>query len=303
MVNSMTGEHQQLVLITGYSGAGKSSAVRIFEDHDYFCVDNLPPGMVTALADMAAATDGLQRAAVVCDGRSGQMLRELTGACAELAEKGQQPFVIFLHASQQTLINRFKETRRRHPLAGDGTAAEGIAAEAEMLEDLRSQADLVIDTTDLAAAQLTKLLCDEMLRGHAIKPTLTVRSFGYKHGPPNDADLCFDVRFLPNPYYDPELRPLTGVDPRVAEYAARDGIMDQFYEHLLPMTDFLIPQYLAEGKAHIVIAIGCTGGRHRSVAVAERLAEYLMPRDDVAVVISHRDIDKANHQYVSSAGK
>ena len=202
--------------------------------------------------------------------------------------------MLFLEAAEQTLVTRYKETRRRHPLAPDGSVAAGVAAERALLEPLRGRADLVIDTTGMSAAMLRGKIADEfLLPGRAAgRLALTFMSFGFKHGPPREEDLAFDVRFLPNPHYEPELRELTGHDERVVEYIARDGRLEELYERLHPLLDFLLPQYVAEGKAHLVIAIGCTGGRHRSVAIAEHLAERYRDREDLDVAVTHRDIDK-----------
>jgi UPF0042 nucleotide-binding protein len=190
-------------------------------------------------------------------------------------------------------VTRYKETRRRHPLAPDGSVAAGVAAERALLEPLRNRADVVIDTTGMSAAMLRGKIADELLpRRPVSRLALTIMSFGFKHGPPREEDLAFDVRFLPNPHYVPELREQTGHDPAVVEYVGRDGRLEEFYERLHALLDFLLPQYVAEGKAHLVIAIGCTGGRHRSVAIAEHLADRYSEREDVAVAVTHRDIEK-----------
>jgi RNase adapter protein RapZ len=190
-------------------------------------------------------------------------------------------------------VTRYKETRRRHPLAPDGSVAAGVAAERSLLAPLRSRADLVIDTTGMTAAMLRGKIADELLpRNTAARLALTFMSFGFKHGPPREEDLAFDVRFLANPHYEPELRELTGLDERVVSYVARDGRLDEFYVRLHGLLDFLLPQYVAEGKAHLVIAIGCTGGRHRSVLIAEHLAERYREQPGIDVVVSHRDLDK-----------
>ena len=190
-------------------------------------------------------------------------------------------------------MTRYKETRRRHPLAPEGSVAAGVATERAMLEPLRSRADLVIDTTGMSAAMLRRKIAEEFLPRNTAGPlALTFMSFGFKHGPPREEDLAFDVRFLPNPHYEPDLRELTGLDEPVIDYIARDGRLEQFYGRMQPLLDFLLPQYVAEGKAHLVIAIGCTGGRHRSVAIAEHLAERYRNHEDIDVAVAHRDIDK-----------
>ena len=286
---------QDLVVITGLSGAGKSTAINVFEDAGYFCVDNLPPEMIRGLIEVLEHEGSkVERAAVVSDVRGGDHFEALVDVLDDLDEAGLQHRVLFLDADEQSLITRYKETRRRHPLAPAGSVASGIAAERAALAPLRESAELVLDTTGLNANMLRRRIVDEMLPRQAATPlAVTFGSFGFKHGPPRDADLTFDVRFLPNPHYVPELRFLTGFDDRVVDYCAREGKLGAFYERLLPLLEFLLPQYEAEGKAHLNIAIGCTGGRHRSVAIAEHLAGRFRGREDVRVEVVHRDIDKA----------
>jgi RNase adapter protein RapZ len=285
---------QDLVVITGFSGAGKSTAMNVFEDAGYFCVDNLPPEMIRSLVELFVHKGSkVERAAVVSDVRGGIYFEALQAVVEDLDALGLTHHVLFLEAAEQTLVTRYKETRRRHPLAPDGSVAAGVAAERALLEPLRERANLVIDTTGVSATSLRRKIADEFLpRQPAARLALTFTSFGFKHGPPREEDLAFDVRFLPNPHYEPQLRALTGHDPRVIEYVARDGRLEQFYERLHALLDFLLPQYVAEGKAHLVIAIGCTGGRHRSVAITEHLAERYRDRDDVVVAVAHRDIDE-----------
>ena len=201
--------------------------------------------------------------------------------------------MLFLEADEQALLTRYKETRRRHPLAPSGSVADGIAREREALAPLRGRADVVIDTSGLTAAMLRRKLADELLPTRTPgRLAVTFESFGFKYGPARDPDLLLDVRFLPNPHYEPELRPLTGADPRIVEFINRDGELDAFYERLHPLLDYLLPQYLAEGKAHLVVAIGCTGGRHRSVAIAEHLAERYGAAKDYLIEVMHRDVDR-----------
>jgi RNase adapter protein RapZ len=285
---------RELIVITGFSGAGKSTAMNVFEDAGYFCVDNLPPEMIRSLVELFVHKGSkVERAAVVSDVRGGVYFEALQAVVDDLKSLGLDHHVLFLEAAEQTLVNRYKETRRRHPLAPDGSVAAGVAAERALLEPLRNRADVVIETTGMSTAMLRGKIADELLpRRPASRLALTFMSFGFKHGPPREEDLAFDVRFLPNPHYVAELRELTGHDPRVVEYVGRDGRLEEFYERLHALLDFLLPQYVAEGKAHLVIAIGCTGGRHRSVAIAEHLAARYSDRDDVAVAVTHRDIDK-----------
>jgi UPF0042 nucleotide-binding protein len=285
---------EDLVVITGFSGAGKSTAMNVFEDAGYFCVDNLPPEMLRQLVELFVHTGSkVERAAVVSDVRGGEHFPALVAVLEDLTESGVRHRILFLDADEQTLVNRYKETRRRHPLAPHGAVTSGIAAERELLAPLRAQADEVIDTTGLSAAALRRKVAEDFLPPQ--RPTrlaVTFTSFGFKHGPPRDADLAFDVRFLPNPHWEADLRPLTGHDPRVVEYVGREGTLDEFYARVEPLLDFLLPQYEKEGKAHLVVAIGCTGGRHRSVAIAEHLAGRYRDREDLWVEVVHRDVGR-----------
>jgi len=281
-----------MVVITGHSGAGKSEAIAAFEDNGYFCVDNLPPQMIGALGEMFRLPgSGVERAAVVSDVRSGEYFDELLQVLEDLETEGLRPQVLFLEANEEILTDRFKETRRRHPLAPEGRILEGIQAERELLAPLRARADLVMDTSTDTAAQLRRRISEEMVSdGDEGRMAVTLLTFGFKNGPPRDADLTLDVRFLPNPHYVTELRPMTGLDPEVREYVEAGTQAGEFYGRLLPLLDFLVPAYVAEGKSHLTIAIGCTGGRHRSVTVAERIWRDLSARDDVVVRVNHRDI-------------
>jgi UPF0042 nucleotide-binding protein len=211
----------------------------------------------------------------------------------DLRASGVAHRVLFLEANEQTLMTRYKETRRRHPLAPTGSVADGIARERAALEPLRGRADVVIDTTGLTAAMLRRKLADELLPSQTPgRLAVTFESFGFKYGPARDPDLLLDVRFLPNPHYEADLRPLTGDDSRIVAFINRDGELDQFYERLHPLLDYLLPHYLAEGKAHLVVAIGCTGGRHRSVAIADHLAERYREDKDYLVEVVHRDVNR-----------
>jgi UPF0042 nucleotide-binding protein len=285
---------EDFVVITGFSGAGKSTAMNVFEDAGYFCVDNLPPEMIRSLVELFVHKGSkVERAAVVSDVRGGVYFEALRAVVDDLDALGLSHHVLFLEAAEQTLVTRYKETRRRHPLAPEGSIAAGVAAERALLEPLRSRADLVIDTTGMSAATLREKIREELLPRQAVgRLSVTFMSFGFKHGPPREEDLAFDVRFLANPHYEPELRELTGLDAPVVEYIARDGRLEQLYVRLHALLDFLLPQYVEEGKAHLVIAIGCTGGRHRSVAIAEHLAARYRDSDELDVAVAHRDIDK-----------
>ena len=283
-----------LVIITGFSGAGKSTAMAVFEDEGYFCVDNLPSEMIRSLVELFLHKGSkVARAAVVSDVRGGSYFEGLTEMLDDLRAAGRKHRVLFLEADEQALLTRYKETRRRHPMAPTGAVADGIARESEALAPLRDRADVVIDTTGLTVAMLRRKLTDELLPSRTPgRLAVTFQSFGFKHGPARDPDLLLDVRFLPNPHYEHELRPLTGADRQVIEFINRDGELDRFYERLHPLLDYLLPQYLAEGKAHLVVAIGCTGGRHRSVAIADHLKARYRHCDDYRIEVVHRDVER-----------
>ena len=284
-----------LVVVSGFSGAGKSSAMNVFEDAGYFVVDNLPAEMLRALAGLFTH-DGskVERACVVSDLRAGEEYFErLAAVLDELDAEGLSNRVLFLQADEQTLLTRYKETRRRHPLAPNGNVASGIRREAELLAPIRERADCVIDTTGLSPSMLRRKVAAEMLApGQPGRLAVSFMSFGHKHGPPRDADLAFDVRFLPNPHYEADLRPLTGFDRRIVDYVGRDGRLKEFYDRALPLLEYLLPQYVAEGKAHLVVAVGCTGGRHRSVVIAEDLAAHFRADGRFFVEVQHRDVDR-----------
>jgi UPF0042 nucleotide-binding protein len=235
----------------------------------------------------------VKRAAVVTDARGGDYFEELDAVLGELDHDGLELRVLFLEAEEQTLVDRFKETRRRHPLAPDGRVVEGIRAEREILGPLRERADVVMDTTDLTGAMLRRKISTELLapRDAHRRLALTLLTFGFKNGPPRDADLMFDVRFLPNPHYREDLRPLTGLDRAVVEHVEAGDLAAEFYARLLGLLDFLLPAYVAEGKSHLTIAIGCTGGRHRSVTVAHRIERHLADRDEIGARVVHRDVE------------
>jgi RNase adapter protein RapZ len=285
---------EDFVIISGLSGAGKSSAMNVFEDAGYFCVDNLPAEMIRSLAELFRHSGSkVERAAVVSDSRGGEYLSALASVIDELDEAGIVHRVLFLEADDQTVLNRYKETRRRHPLAPHGSVVDGIRDERALLAPVRERADWCIDTSGLSANALRRKVADELLEpGTPGRLAVTFTSFGHKHGPPRDADLALDVRFLPNPHYEPDLRPLTGFDQRIVDYVGRDGRLQEFYDHVLPLLEYLLPQYVSEGKAHLVVAIGCTGGRHRSVAIAEHLAAAFRGRGEYFVEVQHRDVDR-----------
>ncbi|MGH2744413.1 MAG: RNase adapter RapZ [Thermoleophilaceae bacterium] len=285
---------QDFVVITGFSGAGKSQAMATFEDAGYFCVDNLPPEMIGSLADLFGHEGSkVERAAVASDVRGGAYFDGLVKVLDDLDARGVPYRLLYLEASDPVLINRFKETRRRHPLANGGSVEAALRDERELLAPLKERADVSIDTTDLSASRLRKVVADKMLpHGKVGRLAVTFLTFGFKHGSPRDADLTFDVRFLPNPHYESELRDLTGLDEPVIEYVDSSDGISEFYDRLTPLLDYLLPAYEQEGKSHLTVGIGCTGGRHRSVVIAEHLAGIYAVRPDLLIDIVHRDVDK-----------
>jgi len=295
----MTDERMEdFVVITGISGAGKSQAMATFEDAGYFCVDNLPPEMIRSLAELFGHEGSkVERAAVASDVRGGDYFDTLVQVLDDLDAAGLPYRILYLEAEDPVLINRFKETRRRHPLANGGSVEAALARERALLEPIKERADVSIDTSDLSAARLRKVVADKMLpHGRPGRLAVTFMTFGFKHGTPRDADLTFDVRFLPNPHYEAELREQTGLDPDVVHYVENSDGIGEFYARLTPLLDYLLPNYEQEGKAHLTVAIGCTGGRHRSVVIAEHLAREYSARGDYLVEVVHRDVDKPPHR-------
>ena len=282
------------LIVSGMSGAGKSRAVATFEDLGYYCVDNLPIALIPRFAEIClAATERYERVALVTDVRAGGDFQQLFDSLDSIKSMGCDYRILFLDTDTPTLIRRFKETRRQHPLMEKGvpmTAA--IEKERNMLSALRNRADFVVDTTGLSAAGLRERLLALFSgtdNGGAFE--VIVQSFGFKYGIPPESDLVFDVRFLPNPYYEMSLREKNGTDPDVREYVFQGGTADALMGHLTTMIDFLLPRYMAEGKSNLIISIGCTGGKHRSVAIAEALSEHLRGRD-YGVVTMHRDYQR-----------
>jgi UPF0042 nucleotide-binding protein len=292
------GGMEDFVVITGFSGAGKSQAMATFEDAGYFCVDNLPPEMIRSLAELFGHEGSkVERAAVASDVRGGDYFDSLVKVLDDLDAAGLPYRVLYLEADDGVLINRFKETRRRHPLANGGSVESAIARERALLAPLKERADVSIDTSDLSAVRLRRVVADKMLpHGRPGKLAVTFMTFGFKHGSPRDADLTFDVRFLPNPHYEAELREQTGLDADVVRYVENSDGIGEFYARLTPLLDYLLPAYEQEGKAHLTVGIGCTGGRHRSVVIAEHLAREYEARGDFMVEVVHRDVDKPPHR-------
>jgi RNase adapter protein RapZ len=282
---------RRLVILTGVSGSGKSTAVRALEDAGYFCIDNLPVVLLPQLTGLAELAQPDTRLGLVVDAREGEMLQQAPGLVALLRAEGHHVELVFLDASDESLVRRYSETRRRHPLASEESVPAGIARERELLADLRDLADQVIDTSQLNVHDLKRLMMARFGEAGAALPSLTVISFGYRYGVPPQADLVFDLRFLPNPYFVPELKPLTGEDPRVARYVLERPETQEFLNRIVDLATFLFPRYQREGKAYLTVALGCTGGKHRSVAVAAALAQRFGPgRPDVQ--LQHRDIEK-----------
>ncbi|MFZ5945732.1 MAG: RNase adapter RapZ [Bacillota bacterium] len=283
----------KVLIITGLSGAGKTQAVRSLEDLGYFCVDNLPPSLIPKFAELCSQSKGeVTKVALVIDIRGGQFFDDLFAALEELKTMGIIYEILFLEASEEILVNRFKETRRRHPLNPQGGIIYGINLERERLQELRGRANKIIDTSDLKPSQLKEEIQNLWgLNGKQKILSVTVMSFGYKYGIPLDTDLLVDVRFLPNPYYIPELKELTGSEKQVQDYIFKSPVSHEFLEKYYKLLSFLIPNYISEGKTHLVIAIGCTGGRHRSVAIANSLGQ-LLQNEDYQVTVKHRDIEK-----------
>ena len=283
----------RFVVLTGLSGSGKSQAIRALEDLGYFCVDNLPVALLPMLAELTLrAGNEISRAAVVIDAREGKMLDELPLVLRQLKGTPQlNPVLIFLDASDDVLVRRFSETRRPHPLAPDRSAIEGIREERRRMSALRRLADHVVDTSAMTVHELRHAFRN--VEGGATlgaQLVVTILSFGFKHGIPVDSDLLFDVRFLPNPHFVPALRPHTGRDREVREFLDKSPATHEFLEHTLNLLRFLIPQYVAEGKTYLTVGIGCTGGRHRSVMVAEALRKGLVGLKSVQTRVRHRDV-------------
>ena len=288
-----TAVSSRFVVLTGLSGSGKSQAIRALEDLGYFCVDNLPVALLPMLAELTLrAGSEISRAAVVVDVREGRLLKDFPGIYRRLKNmKGLSPVLIFLEAAEPTLVRRFSETRRPHPLAPDRSAIEGIREERQAMKAMRRMADHVVDTSSMNVHELRHVFTGVASgRAPGTRLVVTILSFGFKHGIPVDADLMFDVRFLPNPHFVPSLRPHTGRDREVRRYLDRSEATADFLKHTLNLLKFLIPQYAAEGKSYLTIGIGCTGGRHRSVAMAEALKKGLSGLGAIRLRVAHRDI-------------
>jgi len=284
----------RFVIVTGMSGAGKSTALKMLEDVGYFCVDNLPFPLITKLSELALTPSAeINKIAVGVDIRSGNSFSEFEKGLDELVQTGFEFEILFLDSKDDVLIKRYKETRRNHPLAKEGRLDEGIQKERKKLEDLRKRADYILDTSNMLTRELKTELNKIFVENKEFKNIyVTVCSFGFKYGIPSDADLVFDVRFLPNPYYIENLRYQTGNDTEIREFVMANDSAKEFLEKLKDMVRFLIPNYISEGKHQLVVAIGCTGGKHRSVTLANELYESLGQDENLGIKIEHRDIEK-----------
>ncbi len=285
----------QFLIITGISGAGKSIAMKVFEDLGYFCVDNLPPALLSKFAELCLQSDGaVRRAAVAIDVRGGEFFADLFTALAHLEEMGFDYQILFLDAADDVLVRRFEETRRKHPLAQAGGVLQGIQSERRQLQTVKEAADKIIDTSLSSVRDLRDEIVSTFVHGEQQKGlAVSVVSFGYKFGIPLDADLVFDVRFLPNPNYNEALRPLAGNSPQVRRFVLDQDATREFMTRLAGLMDYLLPQYVQEGKSHLTIALGCTGGKHRSVVLADELGRHLGSHG-YRVRVRHRDIRKGS---------
>jgi UPF0042 nucleotide-binding protein len=282
----------RVVVVTGLSGAGKSTATRALEDAGFFCIDNLPAVLLPKMTELAAhAGAEISHLAVVIDARDPHFLSQAPRVIDEARRQGHQVEVVFLDSRDDVLIRRFSETRRRHPLSPDGTVIDGIARERERLLDLKRTADSVIDTSSLTVHELRALLTERYAVQGEAGLAVTLLSFGFRYGMPPQADLVFDVRFLPNPYFVEELRAFNGTDPRVSAYVMEREESKEFLARITQLLEFLLPKYKREGKSYLTVALGCTGGKHRSVAMAEALSAELRARH-MAGHLWHRDKDK-----------
>ncbi len=285
----------QLVIVTGLSGAGKSLALRSLEDSGYFCIDNLPPVLIPKLVELSLLSRGLERIALVIDIRGRDFLDDIRSSLSFLKERGIAFRVIFLEASDEVIIRRFEETRRPHPLQTDFiTLREAIDKEKELLKPLREIADVVIDTSNTPPLALRNTIKGIVLKEKFAPSILliSIYSFGFKYGLPLESDLVFDLRFLPNPYYSEELRGLSGLDKKVRNFVLSSEVSQAFLKKLFDLLAFVLPKYAEEGKSYVNIAFGCTGGRHRSVVIAEEVASYLLEEGYSNLKVIHRDIEK-----------
>lgn len=288
----------RFVIVTGMSGAGKTSVLKFLEDINFFCVDNLPPALLPKFAELCYEQEGeIERVAMGIDIRGGRLFNDLFEVLSDLQAKGYEYEILFLDASDEVLIKRYKETRRSHPLSRNGSIQEGILKEREMLRDVKTKATYIIDTSQALTRQLKEQINGIFVENKKHENlVITIQSFGFKYGIPTDSDLVFDVRFLPNPFYIQELKELTGNDEPVSSYVMQFEESQTFLQKLVDMVEFLIPLYIKEGKNNLVISIGCTGGKHRSVTLANALYAAL-GQDKHTMLLQHHDIEKdARHK-------
>jgi RNase adapter protein RapZ len=282
---------RQLVILTGLSGSGKGSVLNTFEDLGFYCVDNLPVALIPTFSELYVEGVEIERAALLVDAREGEQIARLPAIYRKLSAE-QPATLVFVEASDEVLKRRFSETRRPHPLSNGGSIAEGIAAERHRMAPIRRMADVIIDTSKFNIHELRQFIIDKFQRPGSRPLLVSVVSFGFRYGIPSDADLVFDVRFLPNPHFVPKLRPFSGKDPKVARYIRSFPQTGEFLRRIESLLSYLIPLYIREGKSYLTVALGCTGGRHRSVALAEVIRRYLQKKKYSAKVV-HRDIEKS----------
>lgn len=287
----------KFLIVTGLSGAGKSQSIKFLEDLGYFCVDNLPPVLISKFTEMCLDSKGaIDKAAIVIDIRVGKFLDQLPGCLEELKAAGNTYDILFLEASDETLIKRFKSSRRSHPLSVEGRIIKGIKAERKKLQEIKSKATNIIDTTNMSPSELKEEIVHLFVEGGKSEGLIiNVLSFGFKYGIPLDSDMVFDVRFLPNPYYVENLKKYSGLDEGVKNYVMQWPAAVDFMKKLTDMVEFLIPHFIKEGKSQLVIAIGCTGGRHRSVTMANMLSQKLKENNH-RVIVEHRDIEEESYR-------
>lgn len=303
MTKKTANRRVDLKIITGMSGAGKTQVVQILEDLGFYCVDNLPPNLFGKFVELAEQSNsGLEKVALVADVRGGRFFLDLINQLEDMKAAGIDFEIIYLEAGDDVLVRRFKETRRKHPLSHTGSVLSGIQEERKRLQTIRGMADILIDTSDLKASALKERIV-ELVEGDArqIRMSVTIYSFGFKYGTPIDADLLMDVRFLPNPYYIEAMRTLTGLQPSVRDYVLKNEVTENFLNKFCDLLMDILPRYIDEGKKHLAIGIGCTGGQHRSVAIAEELqrrfteAQQQGTRDleGIEFTVEHRDVEKS----------
>ena len=285
----------RLLIVTGMSGAGKSQVINFLEDQDWFCVDNLPPALIPKFTQLCQESgERCKNVALVVDIRGGEFFGDFLGELEKLETEEVPHELLFLDAEDEVLIRRYKESRRRHPLADHGRLSSGLEKERQLLAPIRNRATFVIDTSNTNLKKLKVRLDEVLLSGMSVEKQMrvTVLSFGFKYGLPLDADMVFDIRFLPNPYYVEELRPMSGEDKQVQEYIAQWPETEGFWDRMLSLVNFVLPQYMKEGRRQVVIAIGCTGGRHRSVYLANRLYKELQAQTSYGVTLEQRDVSR-----------